>query len=268
MMPKAPMIALLTDFGRADHWVGSLKAALLGIQPDFKIIDVSHEIARHDVVGGAFALYRSYRDFPPWTVHLAIVDPGVGGPRRPIIVTTDDRWFIGPDNGIFSYIYERDYVSRVIHVTADHYFKKPVSETFHARDVFAPIAGWLTQGIDSTKFGDVIEDFTRLQVPLDRIVGDSLIKGEVCAVDRYGNLVTNIRSATIQTLAEKTGKNKFKLLISGHEMPIVQGGYNQPLQIFGVIGSSDLVEISCNQRSAADVLGITASGKEVGIMGD
>ena len=139
---SAPLITLLSDFGNDDPWVGSLKSVLWGIQPACRIVDVTHSIPPHDVFAGAFALYRSYRDYPAWTVHLCVVDPGVGGARRPILVVTEDRYFIGPDNGLFSFIYQFDDVSRVVHITADHYFRRPLSDTFHGRDVFAPIAVW------------------------------------------------------------------------------------------------------------------------------
>lgn len=263
-----PMVTLTTDFGTSDPWVASLKASLWGVQPEFRICDISHDVPKHDIVAGAFALYRCYRDFPPRTIHLCVVDPGVGGPRRPIIVVSEDHYFIGPDNGVFSYIYERDTVYRVIHITSDHYFRRPLSETFHARDIFAPVAGELSKGIDCTKFGDLITDFVKVAVPLDSMAGDTLVKGEVCAVDRFGNLVTNIHAQTLQAFAEKSGKASFKVLIAGHEIPLVGGGYAQQRPIFALMGAYGFLEISCSQRSAAEALGITQRGKEVGVMAE
>jgi len=264
----APMVTLTTDFGTTDPWVASVKAALLTVNPDMKICDISHAVPKHDVVTGSFTLYRCFRDFPQWTIHLCVVDPGVGGSRRPILVTTDGYYFVGPDNGVFSYIYETETVERVIHITADHYFHKPVSQTFHARDVFAPIVGWLSKGIESASFGDLIEDYQRIPVPMDRIVGDNLLKGEVCAVDHFGNLITNIRLKTLKEFSQRTGKSRFKVLIAGRELQILTGGYQQKADLFALINSSDLVEISSSTRSAAEVLGITVRGKEVGVMGD
>ncbi len=128
----------------------------------------------------------------------------------------------------------------MIHITADHYFRRPVSETFHGRDVFAPIAAWLSKGIDSARLGDVIEDYVRLPVPVDRIVGDSLIKGEICAVDRFGNCITNIRAATLEELAQRTNRQRFKVLVAAQEIPVVSGGYGQEAPLFALVGSSGL----------------------------
>lgn len=264
---QAPIVTLLTDFGTDDPWVGSLKSVLWQIQPAFKIVDLTHAVPPHDILSGAFTLYRCYRDYPSWSIHLCVVDPGVGGPRRPILVVTNERYFVGPDNGIFSFVYANEVVEKVVHVTADHYFRRPLSETFHGRDVFAPIAGWLSKGIDSSRFGDEIEDYVRLQVPQDRIVGESLIKGEVCAVDRFGNCITNIRSATLQELTQKTNRQRFKALVGGQEIPVVTGGYGQEAPLFALVGSSGLLEIAASTRSAAQLLGITGPGKEVGVMG-
>lgn len=265
---NAPLIALYTDFGTEDPWVAELKATLWSVQPAFRIVDVTHAIANHDIGAAAFALFRSYRNLPPWTINFCVVDPGVGGPRRPILVVTDDRYFLGPDNGVFSYVYEYETVSRVVHLNAEHYFRQPVSQTFHARDVFAPIAGWLSKGIDSGKFGDVISDPVKVAVPLDRSVGDTLVKGEVCAVDRFGNLITNIRAATVQDLAARTGKSRFKVLVAGHEVPFISsGGYAQEAPLFALVGSAGLLEIAANARSAAQALGI-GRGKDVGLMAE
>jgi hypothetical protein len=262
----ASFLALYTDFGSDDPWVGELKASLWTIQPQFKILDMTHAIPSHDVAAGAFAVYRGSRNLPPWTINLGVVDPGVGGPRRPILVITENSYFIGPDNGLFSFIYQHDPVSRVIHLTSSHYFRQPLSETFHARDVFAPVAGWLSRGIDSAKFGDEIEDFVRLPVPVDKMVGESLVKGEVMAVDRFGNLITNIRQSTLEELSQKTGKTKFRALVAGHEMPFVRGGgYTQEAPVFALVNSSGLVEIACCASAATEVLGV-GKGKDVGVM--
>jgi S-adenosylmethionine hydrolase len=259
---------MTTDFGTRDPWVASVKGILWQANPEIRICDVSHEIPKHDIISGAFTLYRCYKDFPQWTIHMAVVDPGVGGSRRPILVITDGYYFVGPDNGIFSYIYATGEVERVIHITADHYFRKPVSGTFHARDVFAPIVGWLSKGIETSSFGEVIEDYEKPAVPMDRIVGDNLLKGEVCAIDRFGNLITNIRLSMLKQLSQKTGKTRFKVLISGRELQILTGGYQQKVDVFALVNSSNLVEISAASQPAAEVLGITVRGKEVGVMGD
>jgi S-adenosyl-L-methionine hydrolase (adenosine-forming) len=260
------MIALLTDFGNDDPWVGGVKSSLLTANPAANIVDITHGVPPHDIFAGAFTLFRAYRDFPPWTIYLCVVDPGVGSSRRPILVVAADRYFIGPDNGLFSFIYQYTEVSRVIGITAEHYYRRPVSDTFHARDIFAPVAAWLSKGIESAKFGDPIEDYVKIPIPADKVVGDTLIKGEVCAIDRFGDLVTNIRVETLASFAEQSGKKRFKVLVAGQELPLVSGGYTQERPLFALINSSGLVEIAANSRSASEALGITTRGREVGVM--
>ena len=264
MSPEAsPFITLLTDFGHDEPWVGSLKSVLWSIQPAAKIVDLSHAVPAHDVFAGAFALYRCYRDYPAWTVHLCVVDPGVGGPRRPILVITDDRYFIGPDNGLFSFVYQFDVVHRVLHITAEHYFRRPVSETFHGRDVFAPVAGWLSKGIDSSRFGDEIQDYVKLPVPVDRVTEAGVAEGEVCAVDRFGNLITNVREGTLQVLRERAGERPLKVALADREIPFVTGGYGQEAPLFALLGSARMLEIAARERSAAQLLGVARRGAKV-----
>ena len=260
------MIALLTDFGCDDPWVGGVKSVLLSIDPALRTVDITHSVPPHDVFAGAFTLFRAYRDFPPWSIYLCVVDPGVGGARRPIIVVAADRYFIGPDNGLFSFIYQHTEVDRVVAITADHYFRRPVSDTFHARDVFAPVAAWMAKGIESSKFGDPVEDYVKIPIPVDKVVGDTLIKGEVCALDRFGNLITNIRVETLAGFAEQSGKKRFKVLLAGQELPLVSGGYVQDRPLFALVNGSGLVEIAASSRSASEALGITSRGREVGVM--
>ncbi len=261
-------VTLLTDFGTGDPWVGSLKGVIWQISPGARIVDITHAVPAHDVFAGAFALYRCYRDYPEGTVHLCVVDPGVGGARRPILVATAGRWFVGPDNGLFSFVYEFDAVREVVHLTRDQYFRLPVSETFHGRDIFAPVAGWLAAGVAPSEFGPAIQDWVKVPVPVDRIAGDNLVRGEVCAVDHFGNCITNIRAATLDQLASKTGRRRFKVLVGGQEIPLVSaGGYEQDTPVFALMGSSGLLELASNQGSAARVLGVTGRGKEIGIMG-
>jgi hypothetical protein len=261
----APLVTLLTDFGTGDPWVGSLKGVLWSIQPAFRIVDLTHDVPPHDVFHAAYTLYRCYRDFPPWTIHLCVVDPGVGGDRRPLLVITDDRYFIGPDNGIFSFVYAFDTVSRVIHITADHYFRRPLSETFHGRDIFAPVAGWLSKGIDSSRFGEVVEDPVTLPVPVDRIGEDGLLRGEVCAVDRFGNLLTNVRRQTLEALRESAGGRPLQVVLGEREIPVVSGGYGQAAPLFALVGSSGLLEIAARESSAAEATGIRSRGTPVAV---
>ncbi len=257
------IVTLLTDFGNEDPWVGVMKGVLSSIQPTLRIIDLTHAVPPHDVFSGAFTLYRSYADFPTGTINLCVVDPGVGGERRPLIVQTKDYLFVGPDNGLFSFLYKFDEVRKTIAVEASWYFRKPVSRTFHGRDVFAPVAAWLARGIDPSNFGREINDFAVIPVPVDSIGEDDSIEGEVCAVDRFGNLITNVRRATLDALAVKSGKQGFKVVIAGKELDLTDGGYEQDAPLFALVNSSNLVEIAADAVPASKLLGVEKRGAPV-----
>ena len=164
-MPRRPLIAITTDFGVSDPFVGVVKAVILGINPEVSIVDLNLQVSSYDVFDGALALAQSYRYFPPDTIHLVIVDPGVGGSRRPIVARTMDYKFVAPDNGVLSLVYEREENVEVREIDAEHYFLNPVSKTFHGRDVFGPIAAWLTRGVEVTRLGEQITDFRTLRRP-------------------------------------------------------------------------------------------------------
>src|SRR5262245_13294376 len=134
MPDRRPMITLTSDFGEADYFVAAMKGTIYSINPQAHIVDISHYVPPHDIYAAAFTLMCCYRDFPKFTLHVVIVDPGVGSQRKPILVMTDEYNFVGPDNGVFSYIYKIEHVNRVVHLTSEHYFKNPVSKTFHGRD--------------------------------------------------------------------------------------------------------------------------------------
>lgn len=259
------MIALLSDFGYSDPWVGSMKSVIFTQNPEAHLIDLCHDLPPHDIMTAGFTLLRGYKDFPVYTVFLAIVDPSVGGPRRPIIVVTEDYFFIGPDNGIFSFIYAAENVRQVYHITSSHYFRQPMSQTFHGRDVFAPVAAWLASGIEPYKFGDVIEDYTRLPIPGEEIEGET-IKGAVIGKDHFGNILTNIRLATIQEFAARLKVNRFAVSILGREVPLVGGGYAQKLPLFAVLNSANLIEIASASSPASEVLGIESFPLEIRIL--
>ena len=145
-MPDKKLITMTTDFGLTDYFVAAMKGVIYSINPAAEIVDITHQISPHDIYAAAFTLMCCYKDFPRNTLHLVVVDPGVGSARRPIMVMTDEHNFIGPDNGVFSYIYQREHVNRVVHFTTEHYFRQPVSKTFHGRDVFAACAAYVWTG--------------------------------------------------------------------------------------------------------------------------
>src|SRR5437867_4555547 len=189
-----PVIALLTDFGTRDHYAGTMKGVALGICPDATLVDITHELPAHDVVGGALELAAAYRYFPAGTIFLVVVDPGVGSTRRGIAAEMGDYRFVAPDNGVLSVVFEQTKPKRVVELSDRRYARPTVSRTFEGRDRFAPAAGWLAKGLDLTALGRPAGALHRLELPEASIDGDQLV-GAVVRVDRFGNLITNIDRA-------------------------------------------------------------------------
>src|SRR5208337_207458 len=167
---------------------------------EVQIIDICHQIAPYDIFEAAYSLVQSYRFFPPNTIHLVVVDPGVGTARRPILASAGHYKFVAPDNGVLSLLFGREENVKVWHITADHYFLNPVSHTFQGRDVFAPVAGWLSKGVQEEKFGDPITDYAKFSSPKPKRVGENLIKGMTLKVDTFGNIITNISPEDVPEL--------------------------------------------------------------------
>ncbi len=194
-MSRPAIITLTTDFGLNDHFVGAMKGVMLQTAPDAQIVDISHAVQPFDILDGALTISQAYSYFPSGTVHVVIVDPGVGTARRPIILTGDRHLFVAPDNGVLSLIYDREERTSVRHVTAEHYFLQPRSNTFHGRDIFAPVAASLARGVEANRFGDEITDYVRFAAPRPKPVDERTLRGIVLKVDRFGNLITNITPA-------------------------------------------------------------------------
>ncbi len=264
---KTPIITLLTDFGTRDHFVAAMKGVILSIAPQVHIIDISHEVPPHDILEAGFILRSCYSQFPTRTIHMVVVDPTVGSSRRPIIVATDNYYYVAPDNGVLSLIYDVDPVSTVVEIAAEHLMLPEVSKTFHGRDIFAPAAAWLARGTDMLNFGDPIEDYSKIPLPKAKIVGESLLKGTVIHVDRFGNLITNISREDYQAAREKMPGNQVKVLLAKQEIIGLKEYYaeGQKGDILALFGSSNLLEIAQNQGSAARTLGLLR-GAEVGVL--
>jgi S-adenosyl-L-methionine hydrolase (adenosine-forming) len=260
-----PIITLTTDFGLKDHFVGTVKGVILAISSEIEIVDISHSVQAFDVLDGALTIAQSYSYFPSGTVHLVVVDPGVGTARRPILVTSDRHHFVAPDNGVLSMVYAREERLHIRHVTAEHYSLQPISNTFHARDIFAPIAAWLAKGVDPEKFGDEISDFVRFNPPKPKSVNGNLLRGVILKVDRFGNLVTNITPQDAPMLfgAEPA---PFKMVVGKHEITEILPNYSEgaPGAVFLILGSMGYLEIAANRGSAAKIVG-TGKGSEVTI---
>ena len=190
------VITLTTDFGTSDWFVGTMKGVIAGIAPKATIIDLTHDLPPGDIRGGAFALAASYRFFPKGTVHVAVVDPGVGSRRKAIAVQTAKGFFVGPDNGVLSWALVKEKAKAVHALENEAYFLKPVSQTFHGRDVFAPVAAHLSRGVPIKKLGPALKDFVRLDWPEPRRQRGG-IEGEVVYIDRFGNAITNLEERPV-----------------------------------------------------------------------
>jgi S-adenosylmethionine hydrolase len=249
------VITLLTDFGGSDPFVGVMKGVILGINPEAVIVDLCHGTTAHDPSEAAFLLATSYRYFPKGTIHVAVVDPGVGGPRRPILAACDGHLFVGSDNGLLGLIAERGEPSSVRAITAARYFLQPVSATFHGRDIFAPVAGHLSLGAEPDRFGHPIEDYVRLTLPRPWQCGARSITGEILHIDRFGNLVSNIAREDLEPLASGGPITALRVEIAGRRVPVV-AYYAQvaPGAPGAVIGSADYLEIFVHQGDASRLL--------------
>ena len=191
-MSESRIVTFTTDFGLNDPYVGILHGVVLNIHGETTVVDICHAVASYDVFDGAWTIAQAYRFFPPRTVHVVVVDPGVGSARRPLIVETNDYIFVAPDNGVLSLIEARESKFTVRHITAERYFLQPVSQTFHGRDIFAPVAAWLSKGVAPSEFGPEVSDHVRLPLPQVEQIGENSLRGVVLKVDKFGNLITNI----------------------------------------------------------------------------
>lgn len=250
-----PVIALLTDFGSRDHYVGALKGVALGICPDVTLVDITHDLPPHDVLAGALELAACYRFFPAGTIFLVVVDPGVGSGRRGIAAEAGEFKFVAPDNGVLTVVFEETAPKRTVELTERRYARPTVSRTFEGRDRFAPAAAWLAKGIELSALGRPAGSVHRIELPRPRIDEGSVI-GEVLRVDRFGNLVTNIDRKTFERIASAETRGSLEIQIGRHQIGKVVSTYADvaPGELCALVGSSDHLEIAANGSSAASVL--------------
>jgi S-adenosylmethionine hydrolase len=256
---KRPVITLLTDFGLADHYVGAMKGIILGICPDAQLVDISHEITRYAITEAAFTLSQAWTCFPEGTVHLVVVDPGVGSARRPILVEASGHHFVAPDNGVLTMLYDAipagvfEQHIEIREITAARFFHQPVSRTFHGRDIFAPVAAHLADGLAAGEFGNRIGDPVRLGFAKPARTGPKTWAGTILKVDHFGNLITNLDSETWQRLASEPFEMQVgEILVSGmasNYAEMQRGG------LFVIAGSAGFLEVSLNRGSAAKTAG-------------
>ena len=245
------ILAFLSDFGLKDPYAGIVKAVVLGINPALRIVDISHQVAPQNVIGGSFVLGSAFREFPSGTVFLAVVDPGVGSQRIGLLAVTEHYTFLAPDNGLLSMVFRYSKKVTCFSIENSHYFRRPVSDTFHGRDIFAPVAAHLSLGVEPHSFGPPCPDPVRLPWP-EPVIRDQYIKGEVIHVDGFGSLILNIPADLIQH--REPVRKQFKVNIKGMELSLLStysdAAKGKPLAL---IGSSGFLEVAVNQGSAAEM---------------
>jgi S-adenosylmethionine hydrolase len=241
-MPGSPLITLTTDFGYDDPFVGVMKGVILKINPETRIVDITHGIRPQDIQEAAFTIGMNYRYFPEGTIHLVVVDPGVGSARRPLLVLSENHFFVGPDNGVFSYIYRVKHETlQVVHITAEHYFLRQRSPTFQGRDHFAPVAAWFSRGVRMEKFGDPITDYRVIDIPFPTAAGDGTVRGCIIHIDRFGNAISNVCRADLNGPAAP-GRT-FRVLLNGSDAPQKNFYYEaEDDKLYSLLNSSGYIE--------------------------
>ena len=250
-MAKPRFITLTTDFGTRDWFVGTMKGVIHGIAPNATVIDLTHEIPAGDIRAAAFALAASFHFFPKHTVHAAVVDPGVGSARRALALETDTHIFVGPDNGVLSWALRREKIRAAYLLQNPDYFLKPISSTFHGRDVFAPVAAHLSRGVPLRRLGSAVKEFVRLDWPEPKQTPRGL-RGEVIYIDRFGNAITNLETGSLPK------RSPLDVLLSAKPLCRVADFYQAvaPGRPVAVAGSSGFLELAINGGDAAKQLRI------------
>lgn len=242
------IIALLTDFGTKDYFVGAMKGVIFSINASAKIVDITHEIPPQDIKSAAFTLRACYKNFPRKTIFVSVVDPGVGSNRRAILAETEDYFFIAPDNGLLSFAFDEATNLRIFELTEKQFFAENVSRTFHGRDIFAPVAAHLSKGVETNLFGREIKGFVRFDTARPQKISENEIEAEIIHIDCFGNLITNLKSEDLP--------EKFTLKISGEKIEKLRDYFTEAEkgEIFMIPGSAGFLEIASFQNPAKDLL--------------
>lgn len=242
------IITITTDFGTEDHYVGAMKGVMLGINPEAQVLDITQEVPKFDILSGALTLNSFYTYYPKGTIHVAVVDPGVGTTRKPLAIEAGGYFFIGPDNGLFTLVLKDSPMPNIVEITNPEFMLKNVSSTFHGRDIFAPAAAHLSVGAGIDELGEELATPVLLNLPEPTAASDQ-VRGEIVYVDSFGNLITNIPRELL-----KEGANvKVGEIFLG--APKTSYGSSGEGQLLAIIGSSGYLEISVNQGSAFEALG-------------
>ncbi|MCL5024254.1 MAG: SAM-dependent chlorinase/fluorinase [Nitrospirae bacterium] len=263
---QKPIITLTTDFGYRDPLSGIVKGVILNINPDVNLVDITHGIGKYNVREAALMIGMSYRLFPSRTIHVVVADPGVGSERRPLMVITENHYFVGPDNGVFSVVYYENERCEVLHLTADHYFKRKQSATFHARDVFAPVAAWLSKGVLAPNFGTPITDYVKLPFPVPSMPTKTALEGQVIHVDHFGNAITNIRAEDLEMLRNVRPEGTLKVVMKGMQLAMKEY-YSQAgdKELYALVNSMDRLELFVYRGNASRDFEIKV-GDTLGVM--
>jgi S-adenosylmethionine hydrolase len=244
------VIALLTDFGTADGYVGIMHGVILRINPAATVVDVCHEVPPQHVRAAAFILATVYPYFAPDTIHVVVVDPGVGSERQAIAVQTARGVFVAPDNGVLSYVLAREPTLQMVQLTNTEYWLASLSSTFHGRDLFAPVAAHLSRGVPLSDLGCVVQNLVRFALSVPHVAEDGTIHGEVLHVDRFGNLITNLTRELLPM------GHQVRIQIAGREVSGPAASYAQVREgdLLALFGSSGYLEIAMRNGNAAAVL--------------
>ena len=248
------IITLMTDFGTSDHYVGVMKGVVLDINPQVQIVDITHAIPPQDIHGAAFLIDSAHRYFPIGTIHVIVVDPGVGSERRAIVCQTETAYFVCPDNGTLSHILRNEERSHTVAVENAAYLLPQVSNTFHGRDIFAPVAAHLSHGIPLAKLGSPVPQLVQLPIPKPRVT-DTAILGHIVWIDSFGNLVTDISREILESLEERNG---VVICAGSARIDHLNRSYAESAagEVLAIVGSFNRLEISINQGNAAQILGL------------
>ena len=253
------LITISTDFGWNDPYVGIMKGVILGINLQVQLVDLTHGLSHHHLLEAAFKLHSAYPYFPVDSIHLVVVDPGVGGERRVIGIQSGEHTWIGPDNGLFTLVVKENPGAAIIHVHDERYLLHSVSRTFHGRDIMAPVAAHLSLGVPLTEMGSPITDPVLISLP-DLEQGGEGIIGQVLWADHFGNLITNFRQKDLAVLADPMN---LKIIVGADSIMGIRENYAQetPGNLMALFGSGGYLEIACNLGSAADKVGYEAGKK-------
>ena len=254
-----PIITLTTDFGNNNHLVGAMKGVIMTINPDARVIDITHNIPPFDILQAAYVIEAAAQYFPPPTIHVVVVDPGVGSIRKPLLAVGEQHYYVLPDNGLVSRVLKSDNIRQVYEVTEDHYSLKTKCQTFHGRDLFVPIGAWLSKYFDASLFGELIENYVTLDLPKPAIIQERVVKCQVLFYDRFGNIITNFERSVFEQAFKQFKAKSVKIrvgdaVISGlsthfGEVPNV----NDAVSYFG---SMELLEIGVREGNAEKILNI------------